>query len=205
MDVNKADWPYMLQPMLTALSNAHFVSIDLELSGISNKTARLKESKEEDLTRKQTLQERYTEMKAAAEKYQVLQMGITTVREDVERGVYIARPYNIYLNPVVGERLNIDRIFSFQSSAVDFLMTHGFSIEGPFYNGLPYLSREEEATAIKGERTRLDRTSVADIHLNENETEALDLVRTVRQKVKKWLKLTVRPMLVLESSAHHIA
>ena len=189
MDVNREDWPYMLQPMLTALSNAHFVSIDLELSGISTKASR---AADDDTARKQTLQERYTEMKAAAEKYQVLQLGITIVREDVERGVYIARPYNLYLDPVLKERLNIDRTFSFQSSSVDFLLMHGFSIDGPFYKGLPYLSREEESRAIKGERARLDRNNIADIQLGNDEHEALELVKNVRQKVRKWLSLPVR-------------
>lgn len=185
MDINKADWPRVLQPMLTALSNAHFVSMDLELSGIAVKSTKSRDN----TSYKQTLQQRYEEMKMAAEKYQVLQMGITMVREDVEKGGYIARPYNMYLNPVLEERLNIDRTFSFQSSSVDFLMTHGFSMEGPFSNGLPYLSREEEEVAVKGEKARLDRTSIADIHLRADEVEALELVRSTRRKVKRWLKL----------------
>jgi poly(A)-specific ribonuclease len=31
------------------------------------------------------------------------------------QGSYVARPYNIYLNPLLDERLEIERIFSFQS------------------------------------------------------------------------------------------
>ena len=188
MDVTKEQWPQMLQPMLTALSNAHFVSFDLELSGISTKTSK---SPDTEGSRKQTLEQRYQEMKAAAEKYQILQIGITVVREDTERGVYIARPYNLFLDPVLRERLNIDRTFSFQSSSVDFLLGHGFSIDGPFYNGLPYLSRAEQEEAMKGEKARLDRNNIADIQLGEDEAEALELVRNVRHKVRKWLKLRV--------------
>ena len=30
-------------------------------------------------------------------------------------GVYILRPYNFYLNPVVEEKLDVERIFSYQS------------------------------------------------------------------------------------------
>ena len=86
MNIIKADWPYALHPMLSALSNAHFVAIDFELSGISHKGTSKVRDDHPSASRKQTLQERYGEVKAAAEKYQILQMGITMVKEDVERG-----------------------------------------------------------------------------------------------------------------------
>lgn len=90
MDIQKLDWPFALQPMLTALSNSHFVAIDFELSGIFSKTATKIKEDDPRTSRKQTLQERYDEVKAAAEKFQILQMGITIGREDVERGKSIA-------------------------------------------------------------------------------------------------------------------
>ena len=189
MDIDKDEWPYALKDMLAALSTAHFVSIDLELSGMSTKTAK---QKEETSARRHTLKERYEELRLAAEEYQVLQMGLTIVTEDVERGVYTLRPYNMYLNPVIKERLHIDRVFSFQSSCVDFLLTHGFSIDGPFLKGLPYLSREEEHVAIEGEKCRLDRNSIPDIELREDEIESIDFVRRMRRRIESWLKLRVR-------------
>jgi hypothetical protein len=33
-------------------------------------------------------------------------------------GKYIARPYNYFLNPILEERLDIERIFSFQSGGM---------------------------------------------------------------------------------------
>ena len=30
-------------------------------------------------------------------------------------GVYVARPYNFFINPVADGRLDVERIFSFQS------------------------------------------------------------------------------------------
>lgn len=30
-------------------------------------------------------------------------------------GIYTLRPYNFYLNPVIEERLDVERIFSYQS------------------------------------------------------------------------------------------
>lgn len=121
-------------------------------------------------------------------------------------GVYVLRPYNMFLSPIVEERINIDRTFSFQSSglrvgtltrhqltilATEFLLGHGFDFEGPFRRGLPYLSRNEEATAIKNEKARLDRNAIADIHLRPDEVDALEFVRRTRGKILKWLKLPV--------------
>ena len=189
MDIDLYGWPYSLKDMLAALSTAHFVSIDLELSGISTKTTK---QKEETPARRHTLNGRYEELRLAAEEYQVLQMGLTVVTEDVERGVYTLRPYNMYLNPVIKERLHVDRVFSFQSSCVDFLLTHGFSIDGPFLKGLPYLSREEEYAAIEAEKSRLDRNSIPDIELRADEVESIDFVRGMRRKIESWLKLKVR-------------
>ena len=80
-----ADFQFQLPSILDAISTAHFVTIDLELSGIPGQQPnRFKAS--EALTRKPRLQQRYEETKAAAERYQVLQFGITCVAEDITRG-----------------------------------------------------------------------------------------------------------------------
>ena len=79
--------------MLRALANAHFVAIDLELSGIQSKTIHRFKAVENASNSgkptggKQTLQERYEEAKEAAERYQILQVGLTIVDEDAETGL----------------------------------------------------------------------------------------------------------------------
>lgn len=86
MDVSPADFQFKLPAILDAISTAHFVTIDLELSGIPGpQPNRFKPG--EALTRKPPLQQRYEETKVAAEKYQVLQFGITCVEEDRVRGL----------------------------------------------------------------------------------------------------------------------
>ena len=74
--------------MLRALATAHFVAVDFELSGIQSKTIhRGKEmGADKQRARKQTIQQRYEEVKEAAEKYQILQVGLTIVTEDKEKG-----------------------------------------------------------------------------------------------------------------------
>jgi poly(A)-specific ribonuclease len=81
MDVTRSSFGAKLPTMLKAISEAHFVAIDFEFSGIHAKTSGLRSG-----SGKQTLQERYKECKEAAEKYQILQVGITCVEEDKATG-----------------------------------------------------------------------------------------------------------------------
>ena len=92
MDISPADFQFQLPSILDAISTAHFMTIDLELSGIPGQQPnRFKAS--EALTKKPRLQQRYEETKAAAEKYQVLQFGITCVEEDNARGPNLYSTY----------------------------------------------------------------------------------------------------------------
>ena len=84
MDVNRFSFGAKLPTLLTSISKAHFVAIDLELSGIHTKLVSLRPERADG--GKQTLQDRYRECKEAAEKYQVLQVGITCVEEDKTTG-----------------------------------------------------------------------------------------------------------------------
>ena len=86
MDIDEAGfWPQLL-PILRSICDATFVAIDVEMSGIpmkgygSNDRSRL--------VGKPSLQQLYEETKEAALKYQILQIGITCVEEDPERGMF---------------------------------------------------------------------------------------------------------------------
>ena len=86
MDVKGKSLWGQLPSILAAISNAHFVSIDFELSGIPTRQKDHSKAPGELASRKQSLQERYEDTKKAAERYQVLQFGMTCVEEDRERG-----------------------------------------------------------------------------------------------------------------------
>ena len=86
MDVTGHTFQTQLFSILQAISRSHFVSFDLELSGIPGKQFKSRpggHSKDG----KQTLQQRYEETKAAAAQYHVLQLGLTCVEEDRDRGM----------------------------------------------------------------------------------------------------------------------
>jgi hypothetical protein len=77
MDLTGANFAESLPWVLNQISSSCFVAMDLEMSGIplSVKHQGLK-----------TLQKHYEDNKAAAEKYQILQVGLTICHEDKESG-----------------------------------------------------------------------------------------------------------------------
>ena len=86
MDIDSFNFGAQLPFILTAISRSRFVSMDLELSGIPSKQATKAKDRLRDEGGKQTLQDRYAETKAAAERFQILQLGLTCVEEDIQRG-----------------------------------------------------------------------------------------------------------------------
>ena len=182
MDVDATSFFPNFLSILSDVSEAHFVALDLELSGVPSKDFWSSRSG------RSTLQERYLETKEAAERYQILQIGLTCVEQDLTNGKYILKPYNLELSPLITERgLDVERIFSFQSGAVDFLIKAGFDIRRPFKRGVPYLSREESRLARANFHKRQDRSTVADIQIKTTDTESLALVERVRDEIKAWL------------------
>ena len=182
MQVDKTSFYPLLLDILTDISEAHFVAFDLELSGVPSKQFG------GNTKGKQSLQERYLEIKQAAERYQILQIGITCVSQDVENGRYVLKPYNFELSPLIEERgLDIERIFSFQSGACDFLLNHGFDLSVPFNHGVPYLSRAESKEARQKHAKRNDKSAIAEIQIKPTEIESLAFLARVRREINEWL------------------
>ncbi|KAK4540188.1 hypothetical protein LTR36_009686 [Oleoguttula mirabilis] len=181
MEVDKVSFYPLLLDIFTDISEAHFVAIDLELSGVPSKGMRADPGKP-------TLQQRYRETKEAAERYQILQIGITCVKQDTDSGKYILTPYNFDLNPIIEERgLDIERIFSFQSGAVEFLLKVGFDLAKPFSRGVPYLSRLECGEARDKHAKRQDKSAMADIQIKPTEVESLAFLERVRGLISAWV------------------
>ncbi len=78
MDISRIQFPSELVKIIQLIADSHFVAFDLEFSGIAGRRRGRK---------KLTLQEVYEDTKAAAKQYQVLQIGITVVHEDLATGM----------------------------------------------------------------------------------------------------------------------
>lgn len=96
MDISQTRFPQELLKIINEIAESHFVAFDLEFSGVAGRRP--------VGTGKLNLQELYDDTKAAAEKYQILQVGLTIVKEDVKRGRYVARPYNFNISPLTSLR-----------------------------------------------------------------------------------------------------
>ncbi|KAI7505337.1 CAF1-domain-containing protein [Hortaea werneckii] len=186
MNVDKVSlYPFILD-ILTDISESRFVAIDLELSGVPTKQIRHQAGKP-------SLQERYAETKEAAERYQILQIGVTCVQQDAENGKYVLRPYNFDLSPIIEERgLDVERIFSFQSGACEFLLKAGFDMARPYTHGVPYLSRDESREARQKHAKRQDKSAMADIQIKPTEVESLAFLERVRTQINDWISKRAR-------------
>ena len=83
MDINNQNYLKNLPFLLEDVANATFVSIDLEYSGIPGSVKRTGHGS----LGLPTLQERYTDIKKAAEQYQILQVGLTFAMADMTEGI----------------------------------------------------------------------------------------------------------------------
>lgn len=198
-----AFYPLLLD-ILTDISEAHFVAFDLELSGVPSKGT----NSAFKGTGRPSLQQRYIETKEAAERYQILQIGLTCVQQDSENQKYILKPYNFELSPLIDEPgLDLERIFSFQSGAAEFLIKTGFNLSVPFEKGVPYLSRTESKLAREKHAKRQDKTAIADIQVKPTDTASLAFFERVRDEINEWLasrKIDTPEYLIIsgEAAAH---
>jgi len=104
---------------------------------------------------------------------------------------YLARPYNFNLSPLSAEGvdLRLERVFSFSSSACDFLSKNGFEFGKVFSQGIPYLSREEEDESRAEYRQRADKNAkIPDIIIATNDSATLEFYRGARRNISTWFK-----------------
>jgi poly(A)-specific ribonuclease len=80
MEVPSHKFSSELVGILQLIADSHFVALDLEFSGISSRRTRSGRSR-------LSLQEVYAETREAANQYQILQMGLTIVEEDAQKGI----------------------------------------------------------------------------------------------------------------------
>ena len=197
MEVDGPSFAEHLVRLLIDVSEADFVSFDLELSGIPS---RLPDKKPRGPGRL-TMDDRYEETREGANRYQILQIGLTCGRFDYIENKYVLRPYNINLSPLLDERLDFEREISFQSGACQFLLGCGFDLGAPFASGVQYLSREEAVRAKELAYNRIDKkNTVEDLKLKDTDIESLDFVRRCREALTAWQKSTSTTLEITSST-----
>ncbi|EKV16031.1 CAF1 family ribonuclease, putative [Penicillium digitatum] len=182
MDVTAVTFPDCLPSILNDISTSCFVAVDFELSGVVFKP-------NTPQSRPQTVQERYVEAKAAAERYQILQVGLTTCHEDKENATYTLKPYNINLSPIAQHEMDVNRDWTFGSRSMEFLLANHFSIDHMCTFGVRYLSREDEKLAIRRATEKYhSRNAVQVADIKKDDHESLEFLEAVRVRVNEWLE-----------------
>ncbi|KFY60298.1 hypothetical protein V496_05375 [Pseudogymnoascus sp. VKM F-4515 (FW-2607)] len=188
MEVDQQHFWHELLPILKAISTASFVTVDVEMSGISTKS-RYSPAGRFNETGKPSLQQQYEDTKEAAERYQVLQIGLTCVEEDWKNGVYTARPYNFNINPLLedGDKLDIYRDITLSSSSMHFLRKNCFDIGAVFTKGISYISRKEQTQARQAFLDRQNRNStIPDLEISPGDQATLTFYRNARKQLLEW-------------------
>lgn len=194
MEVDAASFPHHLLGLFINISEADFVSFDLELSGIPS---RLPNRQPRPGGGKFTLEERYAETREGANRYQILQVGITCARFDYIANKYVLRPYNINISPLLDEKVDFEREVSLQSGAITFLLGCGFDMAKPFTQGVQYLSRQEAAQIKQATKDRLaNKNPPADLQLKKEDVESLGFMRRVRQAITEWKATNTESMTI---------
>ncbi|XP_030454910.1 poly(A)-specific ribonuclease PARN-like [Syzygium oleosum] len=136
------------------------------------------------VSRLDTLEAAYSKAKHAAEKFQVLQFAVCPF--EVRASKVVAHPYNFHLFP--RDELDIKRpsySFTCQSSHLASMVDEGFDFNACIYDGISYLSREQEdlAKVWKGIPVRgkyLEKSSSS-----PSVADAVFLER-IRSRIKQW-------------------
>ena len=81
MDIPSRQFSNELVKIIQLIADSHFLAFDLEFSGIASRRPRGGKSRS-------SLQQIYEDVKEAAIVYLVLQVGLTIVEEDAQKGIY---------------------------------------------------------------------------------------------------------------------
>lgn len=142
-NVTKSNFEAALAELRRHVRESDFVSIDLEMTGITS--APWRESFEFDRPDIQ-----YLKIKDSAQKFAVLQFGVCPFRWDPHSSSFVAQPHNFYIFPrkeIGGDGVSYD--FLCQTGSLEFLAKYQFDFNTCINEGISYLSRSQEKEALK--------------------------------------------------------
>ncbi|KAM7499006.1 hypothetical protein LguiA_023420 [Lonicera macranthoides] len=142
-NVTKSNFESALSALRLHVRDADFVSIDLEMTGVTS--APWRESFEFD-----RFDIRYLKVKDSAQKFAVVQFGVCPFRWDHSKQSFIAYPHNFYVFPrqevpISGPSYE----FLCQTTSMDFLAKYQFDFNACIHEGVSYLSRGQEDEALR--------------------------------------------------------
>uniref|UniRef100_A0A7N0TZN9 Uncharacterized protein n=1 Tax=Kalanchoe fedtschenkoi TaxID=63787 RepID=A0A7N0TZN9_KALFE len=184
--VTRSNFEASLEDLRRHVKAADFVSIDLEMTGLTS--APWRDSFEFD-----RCDVKYLKVKDSAEKFAVLQFGVCPFRWDSEKQSLVANPYNFYIFPsqeaAAGSRSSG---FMCQTSSLEFLARYQFDFNACVKEGISYLSREQEDEAVRRLELEVDKRSSG--FKEEPLVKVADVLFTQRMqnKFKVWREMLLQ-------------
>lgn len=175
MEISRHQFAQKLPLVEKAIKECDFMAIDTELSGLHRPPTPV---------RLYSMEDRYIEYKEATERFLIIQFGLCTFTWDQKSGRYIAKPFNFYIFPTsITGQVQSNRVFMTQAQAFDFLVKQSFDFNKWVYQGIPYLTKEEERVFVAEAQKKLN-DDMPEIPIDEKE---MDFVLAARAKIDAWL------------------
>ncbi|KAL1563012.1 poly(A)-specific ribonuclease [Salvia divinorum] len=169
-NVTKSNFEPTLAELRRHVREADFVSIDLEMTGITSAPWReIFEFDRPDI--------QYLKVKDSAQKFAVLQFGVCPFRWDQHSTSFVAHPHNFYVFPrqeIAGDASSYE--FLCQTSSLEFLAKYQFDFNTCINEGTSYLSRSQEEEALKCLES-VHKDEVLDVSSNLRNDLDMQLVR----------------------------
>ncbi|ORX52687.1 CAF1-domain-containing protein [Hesseltinella vesiculosa] len=177
MEIYHGDFASKLPMIKEAIDACDFMAFDTELSGL-HRPGNTQHLDSRDF--------RYNELKEAADRFIIVQFGLCTFKWDQPSGRYFAQPFNFYIYPRgMYIRSGPSRVFHIQAQAFEFLAKQAFDFNKWVYQGIPYLTPDEEDVFVENRR-RLMSDNIPDIQVDEKERGFLAAaVETIQNWVDK--------------------
>lgn len=175
-DILRSNFEEKLREITTALTNATYIAIDTEFTGLSvykNYRPSLFDSGSE----------RYEKLKRNIEKVIIIQIGLSVFSYVRDENKYVVNTYRIPVYPCSFG--SVDSVYLTQASSVHFLCEYDFDFNKVMYEGVPYLNLQDE----KQLRQELQQCrNVIDIrNMSFLEEEAERYLKSEMDKVVDWI------------------
>ncbi|OQR85662.1 Poly(A)-specific ribonuclease PARN [Thraustotheca clavata] len=162
-----------------SLPTCKFAAIDTEFTGLTPHD----NTKEKIID---TLEERYAKVRKSGENFLITQFGLALVHVDEKEKTWI-QCFNFYVFPRPYQ--NMDVRFLCQASSIQFMSDHGFDFNKFIRDGIPYMTRPNEAHVRKSHARsikNISRAPPAKVNLTRRFDKEF-LSQTI-EKINEWLK-----------------
>ncbi|XP_054775697.1 poly(A)-specific ribonuclease PNLDC1-like [Lytechinus pictus] len=145
MEINRTNYNFESRNIFESIRDSCFVAIDTEFTGLH--------ATQDDINSLfDTPAQRYEKLRRMAMQYTICQLGISAFVKVPNKNEYEAHTYNFYLFP--RSISSVDSRFTCQASSIEFLCKHNFNFNKLFYEGLSYLTRDQEDELRKQAQTK---------------------------------------------------